>query len=136
MSVRRCSRAVMVAFVLAVAGPGGQACGEPKQPPSQSAGPAPDGELPLSGPAFALADEAYKAMAQKDYRLAVEKAEQAIRQRPDVGRLKVLLVTALEQSGNPQEAEKRATQFIEAGDSDPGLVSERDRLQRRLRDAS
>jgi hypothetical protein len=138
MSVLRCSGGLTTALllILAVSGSAGEARAEPKQPPSQAPAPTPDSELPLSGPAFTLADEAYKAMERKDYRAAVEKAEEAIRQRPDVGRLKVLLVTALEQSGNAQEAEKRANQFIDGGDSDPALLAERDRLRRRLRDAA
>ena len=48
-------------------------------------------ELPLSGPAFALADQAYKSYAQGDYRAAAEKAREAVRLRPDVASLGVLL---------------------------------------------
>lgn len=48
-------------------------------------------ELPLSGPAFALADQAYKSYAQGDYRTAAEKAREAVRLRPDVASLGVLL---------------------------------------------
>jgi tetratricopeptide (TPR) repeat protein len=107
-------------------------------PPAAAAEPgAPaDAELPLTGPAFKLADEAYVAMDRRDYRTAVTKLEEAIRQRPDSGQLKVLLVNALEQSGNPQEAERRAAQYIAEGANYPALVAERDRLQRRLRDAA
>jgi tetratricopeptide (TPR) repeat protein len=50
-----------------------------------------------------------------------------------VSRLKRLLVTALEASGNPLEAERRAAEFVAAGDSDPALIAERDRLRRNLR---
>ena len=48
-------------------------------------------ELPLSGPAFALADQAYKSYAQGDYRTAAEKAREAVRLRPDVASLRALL---------------------------------------------
>ena len=48
-------------------------------------------ELPLSGPAFALADQAYKSYAQGDYRSAAEAAREAVRLRPDVASLKALL---------------------------------------------
>ena len=48
-------------------------------------------ELPLSGPAFALADQAYKSYAQGDYRTAAEKAREAVRLRPDVASLGALL---------------------------------------------
>jgi tetratricopeptide (TPR) repeat protein len=48
-------------------------------------------ELPLSGPAFTLADQAYKAYAQGDYGTAADKAREAVRLRPDVVSLSVLL---------------------------------------------
>ena len=48
-------------------------------------------ELPLSGPAFALADQAYKSYAQGDYRAAADKAREAVRLRPDVSSLRALL---------------------------------------------
>ncbi len=51
-------------------------------------------ELPLSGPAFALADQAYKSYAQGDYRSAAESAREAVRLRPDVASLRVLLQRA------------------------------------------
>ena len=48
-------------------------------------------ELPLSGEAFVLADQAYKSYAQGDYRTAAEKAREAVRLRPDVASLSALL---------------------------------------------
>lgn len=48
-------------------------------------------ELPLSGPAFTLADQAYRSYAQGDYRTAAEKAREAVRLRPDVASLGFLL---------------------------------------------
>ena len=47
--------------------------------------------LPLSGPAFVLADEAYKAYASGDYASAVEKVREALRLRPDATELQSLL---------------------------------------------
>jgi adsorption protein A len=52
------------------------------------------GPLPLSGPAFERADEAYKAYQQGNYDLAISKANEAIRLRPDVPRLRQLLADA------------------------------------------
>ena len=46
--------------------------------------------LPLRGPAFVLADEAYKAYAQGNYEGAAEKAQEAHRLRPDVAFLAAL----------------------------------------------
>ena len=86
-------------------------------------------ELPLSGPAFVLANEAYRAMDRHDYGTAIVKAEEAVRQRPDLSRLKRLLVAALEASGNPLEGARRASEFIAAGDRDPALLADRDRMR-------
>lgn len=47
--------------------------------------------LPLTGPAFVIADAAYKAYERGDYRLAAENAREALRLRPDVAALKSLL---------------------------------------------
>ena len=75
-------------------------------------------------------------MEKRDYRTAVAKAEEAIRQRPDLSRLKRLLVAALEASGNPLEAERRAAEFIAAGDNDPALLADRERLRRTVQNSA
>lgn len=59
--------------------------------------------LPLSGPPLVLADEAYKAYAAGNYLLAAERAREALRQRPDVAALKILLQRA-------EAAQRRPTQ--------------------------
>jgi tetratricopeptide (TPR) repeat protein len=118
--------AVLVAFALTG---GGEAWAQRAPPPAPAPVQAPSDELPLSGPAFFLADEAYRAMERHDYGTAIAKAEEAIRQRPDLSRLKRLLIAALEASRNPLEASRRATEFIAAGDRDPALLADRDRLR-------
>lgn len=50
--------------------------------------------LPLTGPAYQAANEAYSAYERKDYDLAIAKAREALRQRPDVTRLNRLIVQA------------------------------------------
>ncbi|MFC5495961.1 tetratricopeptide repeat protein [Caenimonas terrae] len=50
--------------------------------------------LPLSGPAFENADQAYKAYQQGDYDRAIALSREAIRLRPDVPRLRKLLADA------------------------------------------
>ena len=143
MSPQRHRTSALAALLLALAGPsGGEAWAQrtppttappiPAPAPKPAPAPAPAEELPLSGPAFILADEAYRAMEKHDYRTALIKAEEALRQRPDMSRLKRLVVSALEKMGNPLEAERRAAEFVAAGDNDPALVAERDRLQRNL----
>ncbi|MBA3592484.1 MAG: tetratricopeptide repeat protein [Polaromonas sp.] len=48
-------------------------------------------DLPLTGPAWALADEGYKAFARGDYGIAREKAREALRLRPDAVQLQELI---------------------------------------------
>lgn len=51
-------------------------------------------DLPLSGPASVLAEEAFKAYARGDYALSAQRAREALRLRPDVAHLKSLLKKA------------------------------------------
>lgn len=50
--------------------------------------------LPLTGPAYAIANEAYSAYNRKDYELAIDRAREALRQRGDVPRLEQLIALA------------------------------------------
>ncbi len=50
--------------------------------------------LPLTGPAYAVANEAYAAYNRKDYDLAIAKAREALRQREDADQLRKLIVLA------------------------------------------
>lgn len=50
--------------------------------------------LPLSGPAYAIANEAYAAYNNKNYDLAIAKAKEALRQRADEDRLRKLISLA------------------------------------------
>lgn len=47
--------------------------------------------LPLTGPAWVLADEAYKSFARGDYAIARDKATEALRLRPDAVQLQELI---------------------------------------------
>lgn len=65
-------------------------------------------ELPLTGPAYRLAQSAYAAYAQGDYARAVDLAREAIRLRPDVARLHDLLHNAqVALAPHPQEPIRR-----------------------------
>lgn len=48
-------------------------------------------ELPLTGPAYLIAEEAYRAYDRGDYQTAVRQAKEAVRLRPDLSRLQTLL---------------------------------------------
>ncbi len=100
--------------------------GAPSAPQSSSAsGSAVD--VPLTGPAYTLANEAFAAYGRGDYATTIDRAREAIRQRPDVARLKGLLVDALAASGQLEEAEREARAFVEA---DPQSVELNGKLSR------
>lgn len=90
--------------------------------------------LPLSGPAFARADEAYKAYQAGDYDRAIALAREAIRLRPDVPRLRTLLADAQRakaggrapaaRAARPQAPAKMARSAAPAGKpQDPAFVA-------------
>jgi Bacteriophage N adsorption protein A C-term len=89
-------------------------------------------ELPLTGPTYVIAREAYEAFERRDYAAAAAKAREAIRQRPDVVRLKRLLVETLLTDGRLEEAEREAAAFIAAGETNPELIGQRSRIGLRL----
>lgn len=89
-------------------------------------------ELPLTGLAYEIAREAYEAFERRDYAIAAAKAREAIRQRPDVVRLKRLLVETLLTDGKLDEAEREAAAFIAAGETNPELIGQRSRIRLRL----
>lgn len=81
------------------------------------------------GAAWQLADEAYKAYDSKDYAVAQKKAEQALALRPDVPRLWLLLVYALQNQNKLEEALRIAQQAVSAGHRSSELIAARDALQ-------
>ena len=78
-------------------------------------------ERPLDGDAYQLADQAYKQYDAGHYETAQVMAENAIRLRPDVARLRLLLVYALEKQGKRQEAARAADRAIADGLGTPEL---------------
>ncbi len=69
-------------------------------------------ELPLTGPAFRLADEAYRAYDQGNFAAAAARAREAIRLRPDVQRLQALLRAS-------EDAAQRQTRAAGGGAASP-----------------
>ncbi len=61
---------------------------------AHAAEPQASGELPLSGAAYRIAEQAYAAHARGDHAQAVAQAREAVRLRPDVARLHALLAEA------------------------------------------
>ena len=87
-------------------------------------------ERPLEGDAYQLADQAYKQYDAGHYETAQIMAENAIRLRPDVARLRLLLVYTLEKQGKRQEAVRAADAAIAAGLDTPELRQAKANLQR------
>ena len=82
----------------------------------------------LSGPAWSLADQAYKAYDAKDYGQAVTAARDAVALRPDLPRLRSLLVNSLAAAGDVAGAVAAADAAIAAGAANEELKGIRDRL--------
>lgn len=82
----------------------------------------------LTGPAWNLADRAYRAYEAKDFKQAVENARAAVALRPDLPRLRVLLVNSLAAAGDTPGAIAAADQAIAAGIANDELRSLRGRL--------
>ena len=83
----------------------------------------------LSGPAWNLADRAYRAYEAKDYRQAVEAARAAVALRPDLPRLRLLLVNSLAAAGDLPGAIAAADQAFAAGIGNDELRGIRDGLK-------
>lgn len=86
----------------------------------------------LSGPAWTLADRAYRSYEARDYRQAVESARGAVALRPDLPQLRVLLVNSLAAAGDLPGAIAAADQAIAANVGVNELRSIRDRLASRI----
>ena len=63
-------------------------------------------QAPLEGPAWTLANEGYAAYEARNYSLAAERARAAILLRPDVTRLHLLLIYALQKQGQLKAADQ------------------------------
>jgi len=97
---------------------------------AQNAAAAAPNALPLSGAAYRVAQEAYAAYARGDYAGAVARTREAIRQRPDVVSLRVLLANSLAAERRYGEASRSLGDAIAQLGPDPALT-----LRRRQIDA-
>lgn len=80
-----------------------------------------DAALPLSGAAYRIAEQALAAYERGDYRVAYQQSTEAIRLRPDVVRLRLLQIYALQKLGRGAEAQQQARRALDAGLNDPAL---------------
>lgn len=80
-----------------------------------------DAALPLSGAAYRIAEQAFAAYERGDYPAAYRQSSEAIRLRPDVVRLRLLQIYALQKLGRGAEAQQQARRALDAGLKDPAL---------------
>ncbi|WP_158238225.1 NfrA family protein [Pollutimonas nitritireducens] len=78
-------------------------------------------QRPLSGQAWKHADRGYKAFNSGNFAAAQEATRSAIKLRPDLASLRLLLIYALQKEGRNDQARNEARQAIAAGLSDPAL---------------
>ncbi len=81
--------------------------------------------LPLEGAAYRVAQQAYAAYGRGDYKLALARAREAIRQRPDVVSLRLLLANVLAAQRRYGEASRSLREAIAQLGADRALVSRR-----------
>ncbi|MEM5389106.1 bacteriophage N4 adsorption protein A [Paraburkholderia phymatum] len=84
--------------------------------------------LPLTGAAYRVAQDAYAAYSQGNYKIAAARAHEAIRQRPDAVSLRLLLANALAAQRNYAEASRSLGDAIAQLGADPSLVSRRKQI--------
>lgn len=97
---------------------------------AQTPGQAPaKAEAPLEGAAWQFADEGYKNYDAGKYELAQRQAESAIALRPDVERLRLLLIYSLQKQGKLKEADQAAADAIGNGLDTPALRQARANLK-------
>lgn len=84
--------------------------------------------LPLSGAAYRVAQQAYDAFARRDYAASVTQAREAIRQRPDVIELRLLLANALAATRRYSDASRSLGDAITQIGPDRALVARRKQI--------
>ena len=86
-------------------------------------------EAPLEGAAWQFANEGYRLYDAGRYAQAQQQAESAIALRPDVERLRLLLIYALQKQGKLDEAERAADDAVKNGLDTPALRQARANLR-------
>ncbi|VVE11292.1 TPR repeat-containing protein [Pandoraea communis] len=81
----------------------------------------PAAEAPLTGQAWQLANQAYSSYQAGRFAQAAAQAEGAVKLRPDVLRLRMLLIYSLQKAGKLGEAQKAADDALKAGLDSPQL---------------
>ncbi|VVE27361.1 TPR repeat-containing protein [Pandoraea capi] len=93
-------------------------------------------EAPLEGEAWQFGDAAFKAYNRKDYAGAEAQAAKALALRPDVTRLWLLRIYALQNMGRTRQALDITDQALAQGHHDPALNAARTNLRAALTPAT
>lgn len=96
---------------------------------AQQAAPSGNLPLPLSGAAYRVAEQSYEAYQRHDYAAAAEHAREAIRQRPDVVALRLLLANAQAAQQRPAQARRTLDEAIRQLGPDASVVARRKELE-------
>ncbi len=89
-------------------------------------------EAPLEGEAYSAADEAYKAFSQGDFSTAATRAEESVRLRPDILRLRLLLIDSLVAAGNLAQADQATAAALQTFAANQELTSRQSNIRQRL----
>lgn len=93
---------------------------------------APDTAPALEGEAYNAADEAYKAFNQGDYQRAATRAAESVALRPDILRLRLLLVDSLVAAGELTRAEQATSSALDAFSANQDLEARQASIRQRL----
>ncbi|HLL26533.1 MAG TPA: tetratricopeptide repeat protein [Xanthobacteraceae bacterium] len=91
-----------------------------------------EGEIPLAGVAFATADAAYTAYKNGNYVTAADKARDAIKLRPDVVRLRLLLIDAVAAQGKLEDADAIATEALSAFKDNAQIIERQSNVREQI----
>jgi tetratricopeptide (TPR) repeat protein len=89
-------------------------------------------ERPLEGEPYTAAEEAYKAFSQGDFKAAATRAARSVELRPDILRLRLLLIDALMAAGDLPQADTAATAAAEIFTSNSEIESRQASIRQRL----
>src|SRR5471030_1396275 len=92
--------------------------------------------LPLSGAAYRVAQEGYASFARHDYETSAAQAREAIRQRPDVVSLRLLLANSLAAGHHYEAAAFSLSRAIVEVGPDQALVMRRAQIEALRRSVS
>ncbi|WP_027534917.1 bacteriophage N4 adsorption protein A [Bradyrhizobium sp. WSM3983] len=91
-----------------------------------------DSDRPLDGEAYVAAEDAYKSFDKGDYQAAANRAAESIALRPDIVRLRLLLIDALIAAGNLTGAQQATAAALATFSANQELESRQASIRQRL----